>query len=156
MGNLQQRMITSAARIKALDPLQMKIVTAEILGDRELDDTTRRDLVGQTILSVARDRPQAALAHFTEVSDLLIQYAMGRGDRFEFTGCMGQGRSHAALEWFHRMPGNFLMTSSTSAKQRMIKRGTQDPGLAFKLSVELVSKSSDYSVETIIRAAGYA
>ena len=73
----QKRIMDIMDRMMALDSAQLKIVIAEVRAAKDLKDETRQGLIGFSIMTLANDHPQAALALFTQSSDLMKGEGMG-------------------------------------------------------------------------------
>jgi hypothetical protein len=134
----QQEIFSLLDEMLQLDPSQLKVLIGELRANGELTGEMRRNIVGFAISMLANDHPAAALAIFTESSDLL-------SDKDGGTRVLGQALSKwasqdpaAALEWVRQNsaahPG--LVTEET--KRDLIGGAAkQDPRLAFKLIGEL-------------------
>jgi hypothetical protein len=73
----QKRVMEIMDRMMSLDPAQLKILIAEVRAAKDLKDETRQGLIGFSIMTLSNDHPQAALALFTESSDLFKESGMG-------------------------------------------------------------------------------
>lgn len=62
----QKKILDFMDRMMSLDAAQLKILIAEIRANKELKDETRQGLLGFSIMTLAKDHPQTALALFTE------------------------------------------------------------------------------------------
>ncbi len=119
-----------------LDPAQLKVLIGELRANGELSAEMRRNIVGFAISMLANDHPAAALAIFTESSDLLGKdngHVLGQA----ISKWAGQDPA-AALDWVRKNSASHpdLVTEQT---KRDLIGGTakRDPRLAFKLVDEL-------------------
>lgn len=135
----QQEVFALLDDMLRLDPGQLKVLIAELRANGELSGEMRRNIVGFAISMLANEHPAAALAIFTESSDLFGEEDGRRGD------VLGQALSKwasrdpaAALAWVRENAAAYpdLVTAET---KRDLIGGTakRDPRLAFQLIGEL-------------------
>ena len=58
-------------RMLSLNGDELKILIAELRGRTDMDDEMRKGMIGFSIMMLAQEHPEKALAIFTESSDLL-------------------------------------------------------------------------------------
>jgi hypothetical protein len=105
-------------------------------------------------MTLANDHPQAALALFTESSDLFDADGMGGHVISSSLAKWAKDDPLAALEWVRKNSTKFPDLITDEAKGGLIA-GTaiQDPALAFKLIGELGIKDSLQAISNIANAA---
>lgn len=74
---LQKEIMGLIGKLLDLDGAQLKVLIGEIRETPELEDQSRREILGFAIMMMAQDHPETALAMFTESSDLLDTQGMG-------------------------------------------------------------------------------
>jgi hypothetical protein len=150
----KKRSMAIIDRMMSLDPAQLKSLVAEIRATKDLKDETRQGIIGFSIMTLSNDHPQAALALFTESSDLFKENGMGTDVVSSSLAMWAKDDPMAALEWMKTNSAKFpdLITDDT---KRGLIAGTaiQDPKLAFKLIIELGIKEASRSIASIIRSA---
>jgi hypothetical protein len=150
----KKRIIEIMERMMSLDSAQLKILIAEVRAAKDLKDETRQGLIGFSIMTLADNHPQAALALFTESSDLFKENGMGTHVISSSLAKWAKDDPLAALDWVRKNSGKFPDVITDEAKRGLIS-GTaiQDPGLAFKLVGELGIKDSAQAISSIVNAA---
>ena len=150
----QKRVTEMLERIMALDSSQLKILIDEVRAATELKDEMRKGLIGFCIMTLATDHPQAALAIFTESSDLFKDDGMGSHVISSSLGTWAKDDPQAALEWVRKNAEKFPDLITDNAKKGLIAGAArQDPQLAFKLIAELGIKQPSEAVSGIMNAA---
>jgi hypothetical protein len=151
---MQKRIMEIMDRMMSLDPAQLKILIAEVRAAKNLKDETRQNLIGFSIMTLSGDHPQAALALFTESSDLFTESGMGNHVISSSLAKWAKDDPLAAVEWVRKNSMKFPDLITEDAKRSLIS-GTaiQDPKLAFKLIGELGIKDASQSINGIVRAA---
>ncbi|NJR42509.1 MAG: hypothetical protein HC767_07445 [Akkermansiaceae bacterium] len=142
-------------RLLALDSAQLKILIAEILAGKDLDDKTRQYLNYSVIETMASNHPQAALAFLlSEASDLFKDGWMGSRLIYTSLGSWAKDDPMAALEWVRKNGKKFPDLVNDNTKEGMISgAATNNPKLAFQLIGQLGVKDTDRSVGQIIDSA---
>ena len=150
----QKRQMEIMDRIMSLDSAQLKILIAEVSAAKDLMDDTRQGLIGFSIMTLANDHPQAALALLTESSDLFEGSPVGSHVISSSLAQWAKDDPLATLEWVRNNSAKFPDLITEGAKRGLIS-GTaiQDPKLAFKLIGELGLEDPSQVVTGIVRAA---
>jgi hypothetical protein len=150
----QKRVMEIMDRMMSLDPAQLKILIAEVRAAKDLKDETRQGLIGFSIMTLSNDHPQAALALFTESSDLFKESGMGNHVISSSLAKWAKEDPLAAAEWVKKNSAKFPDLITDDAKRGLISgTANQDPRLAFKLIGELGIKEISQSINGIILAA---
>ena len=135
---MQKRIMEIMDRMMSLDSAQLKILIAEVRAAKDLKDETRQGLIGFSIMTLSNDHPQAALALFTESSDLFKERAWATHVISSSLGKWAKDDPLAALEWVKKNSAKFPDLITDQAKRGLISgTAAQDPRLAFKLIGEL-------------------
>ncbi len=135
---IQRRIMETLARFMDLSPTQIKTVIAELKDSPELDDKMRRDIVGFSIMMLANDQPQAALAIFTETSDMEGMAGMGGHVVSSSLGKWAEKDPFGALEWIRENSEKHADLITGDAKAAVIAGAAkQDPKLALSLMDEV-------------------
>lgn len=150
----QKRIMELMDRLMSLDSAQLKILIAEVRAAKDLKDETRQGLIGFSIMTLASDHPQAALALLTESSELFKGEGMGTHVVSSSLAKWAKDDPLAALEWVRKNSEKFPDLITDDAKRGLIS-GTaiQDPRLAFKLIGELGIKDNSNVISSIVSAA---
>ena len=150
----QKRQMEIMDRMLTLDSAQLKILITEVRAAKDLMDDTRQGLIGFSIMTLANDHPQAALALLTESSDLFEGSPVGSHVISSSLAQWAKDDPLAALEWVRNNSAKFPDLITVTAKHGLIS-GTaiQDPKLAFKLIGELGLEDPSQVVTGIVRAA---
>lgn len=152
-GN-QKKVIDLMDLMMSLDAAQLKIVIAEIRASKDLKDDMRQGLIGFSIMTLANDHPQAALALFTESSDLMKGNGMSEHVISSSLAKWAKDDPMAALEWVRKNGEKFPDLVNDDAKRGMISgAAANDPKLAFQLIGELGLKNSNDAIRSIVDAA---
>ncbi len=150
----QKKIVDFMDRMMALDSAQLKILIAEVRAAKDLKDETRQGLIGFSIMTLSSDHPQAALALFTESSDLFKDNGMGNHVVSSSLAKWAKEDPLAALEWVRKNGEKFPDLVNDDAKRgRISGTAAQDPALAFKLVGELGFKDGSQAISSIMRAA---
>ncbi len=151
---MQKRTMEFMDRMMSLDASQLKFLIAELRETTELKDETRQGLIAFSIMTLASDQPQAALALFTESSDLLDKGMMGGHVVSSALSRWANEDPMAALEWVRKNGEKFPDLVTDGAKRGLISGAAiNDPQLAFKLIGELGIESSTQAVNEILSTA---
>ena len=135
---MQKRILDMIERMGRLDVSQIKTLVAELRADTALDDEMRRNLAGFAVMSLAEKHPQAALALFTETSDLFEKNGMGQ--HFVATALQkwAEDDPMGALDWIKANAEKHPEMISDQAKRSILTGAArQDPRLAFRLLEDL-------------------
>lgn len=151
---MQKRIMEIMDRMMSLDPAQLKILIAEVRAAKDLKDEMRQGLIGFSIITLSNDHPQAALALFTESSDLFTESGMGNHVISSSLAKWAKDDPLAAVAWVKKNSAKFPDLITDDAKRGLISgTAAQDPRLAFKLIGELGIKEISQSINGIILAA---
>ncbi|MEI6654381.1 MAG: hypothetical protein WCP45_06405 [Verrucomicrobiota bacterium] len=151
---MQQRVTEFIDRLMALSPVQLKALIAEVRNDKELKSETRQNFIGFSIMTLANDHPQTALALFTESSDLFKDGKMGGQVVASSLARWAKIDPMAALAWIRKNSATYAELITEDTKRGMIfGAAVQYPKLAFKLLGELDLKDPDNAVQGIVGAA---
>ena len=141
-------------RMMALNPAQLKILIAEVRASKDLNDESRNGLINFSIMTLASDHPQAALALLTESSDYLKIDHMSQSIIFSSLANWAKDDPAAALAWVRANSAKFPDLVDDSAKRGIIAGAAiNDPKLAFKLIGEIGIKDGDEAFRNIANAA---
>jgi hypothetical protein len=141
-------------RMMSLDTSQLKIVIAEFRASKEVGDEMRRGLIGFSIMTLASDHPQAALALFTETSDDFKDEGMGNHVISTSLAKWAKDDPMAALDWVRKNGEKFPDLVNDDAKRGMIAgAAANDPKLAFSLIGELGFEDVSRPIDKIVDAA---
>jgi len=150
----QKKVIDLMDLMMSLDAAQLKIVIAEIRASKDLKDEMRQGLIGFSIMTLANDHPQAALALFTESSDLMKGNGMSEHVISSSLAKWAKEDPAGALDWVRKNGEKFPDLVNDDAKRGMISgAAANDPKLAFQLIGELGLKNSNDAIRGIVDAA---
>jgi hypothetical protein len=124
---------TSVTLLDSLDAGQMKIVIVEILSDPDLDNKTRKDLIGLAISRLVSRDPKGALARFNEASDLIKDTSRGRDIVTSSLGAWSADDPVAALGWVRNYGANFPDAIHYARATMINGAATKSPESAFEL-----------------------
>ncbi len=151
---MQKRIMEFMDRMMDLDASQIKFLISELRSNTDLKEETRQGLIAFSIMTLASENPRAALALFTESSDLLgknqmsghvISSALSRWAKDDPTG---------ALDWVRKNGEKYPDLVTDEAKRGLVAgAAVNDPKLAFKLIGELGLKEPESVVDGILNAA---
>ena len=151
---MQKRILDLMDKMMALDAGQIKILIAELRACTDLKDETRQNIIGFSIMTLANDHPQAALALFTESGDLMKDNRMGGHVVSSALARWAKDDPAGALEWVRKNAETHPDLVTDEAKRGIIKgAAANDPKLAFKLIGELGLKQSSQAISDIVGAA---
>jgi hypothetical protein len=150
----QKRLMEFMDRMMSLDSSQLKILIAEVRATRDLKDETRQGLIGFSIMTLSNDHPQAALALFTETSDLFKGEGMSEHLVSSSLSRWAKDDPLAALEWVKINGAKFPDLVTDDVKRGLVTgAAANDPKQAFKLIGELGLKETSQAMSGIMRAA---
>lgn len=143
---MQTRGMETMARLLDFDADQIKQVIADLKESTEIDDGTRGEIIAFSVLMLASEHPEAALAIFTESSGIPKMHGMDMGDQV-VSAALGKWAERdplAALEWIREHSEKHADLVTDTTKSAVIAGAAkQDPKLALRLLDEL--KLEDYS-----------
>jgi hypothetical protein len=150
----QKRITASMDRIKALDPAQLKIFIAEIRAAKGLEGKNRDNLINFSILMIAGDHPQTALALLTDSPESLKGNGLGKAVMTSSLAKWATNDPASAIEWVRANVAKFPDVVDDRAKGGIISGAAiNDPRLAFKLIAELGIKDGNDAIRDIAAAA---
>jgi hypothetical protein len=150
----QKRILEVIDRLMSLDAGQIKILIAEVRASAEIEDETRRNLIGFSMMSLASDHPQAALNLYTESSNLFEEGGIGRQVVAAALGKLAEEDPQSALAWIRANGEKSPQLVTDEIKRSVVMGAAQnDPKLAFGLIGELEMKSGDQAMSSICSAA---
>jgi hypothetical protein len=151
---MQKRIMEFMDLMMSLDTSQLKTVIAEVRAAGDLKDETRQGIIGFSIMTMANDHPQAALALFTESSDLFKDNQTGNSVVSMALGHWAKDDPLGALDWVRKNGEKFPDLVTDDAKKAVISgAAAQDPKLALQLIGELKLKDSGEAISRIAAAA---
>lgn len=137
-AEMQKRIMEMVDGMLSLNAGELKILIAEIRGRSDLDDVMRKNMIGFSIMMLAQQHPQTALAIFTESSDLLDKDMMGTHVLSSALSQWAKDQPLTALEWIKKNAGAHPELVTDDAKVAVITGAAcNDFGLAFQLAGEL-------------------
>ncbi len=153
-GPMQQRLIEFMDRMMALNSAQFKALIVEVSANPDLKDEIRQDLLGFSIMTLANEQPQAALAIFTESAGLFTDAGIGGRVLATALACWAKDDPIGALGWVHKQGGKFALLIGESTKLGMISSAAlQYPKFAFKLIAELSLNDPEHAIQSVVDAA---
>jgi hypothetical protein len=150
----QKQIMETIARFMELSPAQIKVVIAEMKESPDLDDEMRRNMVGFSIMMLANDQPEAAVAIYTESSDIKGLGDMGSHVVTTALGKWAEKDPLAAMEWVKKNSEKHsdLITEETKAAI-LAGAAKQDPKLALGMVEDLGLKEERKVAESLARSA---
>ena len=146
----QKRIMEIRDRMMSLDSAQLKILITELRASKELKDESSQGFISFSIMTLANDHPQAALALLTESADLMKE---GKHLVSSSLAKWAKDDPLAAVEWVRKNSEKFPDLVTDEAKLGLISGAAMsDPKLAFKLIGELGIKEASSSISGIIEA----
>jgi hypothetical protein len=152
---MQKNIMKLIGRMMSLDAAQLKILIAEVRAAGNLKDKSRQGLLVFSIMTLASDHPQTALAIFTESSDLLESDGMGKHVVSGALANWAKDDPAAALAWVRANGGKFPDLVDEDAKRGLVRGAAlNDPRLAFQWIGELGLDDQSQAIDDILSAAG--
>lgn len=152
---MQKRILDMVDGMLSFKGAELKIVIDELRGRADLDDKMRKDMIGFSIMMLAQQHPQTALAIFTESSDLLKDNPMSEHVLSSAISQWAKDQPLEALEWIKKNAEKHPDLVTEDAKRAVVTGAAEtDYGLAFQLSSELKLTTADDSILwTLARSA---
>lgn len=151
---MQKRIMEIMDLMMSLDASQLKTLIAEVRAAGDLKDDTRQELIAFSIMTMANDHPQAALALFTESSDLFKDGGMGNHVVSMALGRWAKDDPLGALDWVRKNGEKFPDLVTEDTKRAFISGvAAQDPKLALQLVGELKLKEATHAFSSIAATA---
>jgi hypothetical protein len=144
-GHISRMRKMSASEGRALDwSKAQKVIFPNLKASTEIDEGTRGEIIAFSVLMLASEHPEAALAIFTESSGIPQMQGMGDQVVSAALGKWAEKDPLAALDWIHEHSEKHAGLVTDTAKSAVIAGAAkQDPKLALRLLDEL--KHEDYS-----------
>ncbi len=141
-------------RLIKLDASQLKLVIAGLRADQTLPEESRRNMLGFSIMMLGDDHPAAALALFTESSDLLNGGIMGNQVVSSSLMAWAKDDPLAALAWVRANETAHPDIADDDSKRSIIAGAAlTDPTLAFRLIGEMKLDDASTAIDAIIESA---
>jgi hypothetical protein len=135
---MQTRGMEVIGRLLDFDASQIEQIIADLKASTEIDDKTRGEIIAFSVMMLANDHPEAALAMFTETSELKEMQGMGDHIVSAALGKWAEKDPMAALEWIRENSEKHSKLVTDQAKAAVIAGAAkQDPKLAIRLIDEL-------------------
>jgi hypothetical protein len=152
---MQKRIMEMVDGMLSLNGEELKILIAEMRGRTDMDDEMRKGMIGFSIMMLAQQHPETALAIFTESSDLLDGNGMSKHVLSSALSQWAKDQPLAALEWIKKNAEKHPDLVTEESKRAVIAGAAEkDYGLAFQLAGELKLPASDDSLMAqMVRAA---
>lgn len=143
----KKRMMEIMDGMLSLNGEELKILISEMRNRTDMDDEMRKGMIGFSIMMLAQQHPETALAIFTESSDLLDDNGMSKHVLSSALSQWAKDQPLAALEWIKKNAEKHPDLVTDEAKRAVIAGAAQkDFGLAFQLSAELKLSADDGSM----------
>lgn len=140
---MQTRAMEVIGRLLDFDAGQIKQIIGELKASTEIDDKTRGEIITFSVMMMANDHPEAALAMLAEISELKEMQGMGDQIVSSALGKWAVQDPMAALEWIRKNSEKHSKLVTDQAKAAVIAGAAkQDPKLAIRLLDELEIKNS--------------
>jgi hypothetical protein len=150
----QKQIMETIARFMELSPAQIKAVIAEMKDSPDLDDEMRRNLIGFSIMMLANEQPEAAIAIYTESSDIKGLGDMGSQVVRTALGKWGEKDPLAAMEWVRKNSEKHSDVITEETKAAILAGAAkQDPKLALGMVDDLGLKEEHRVAEGLARSA---
>ncbi len=151
---MQEKSLKFADSVMSLNIAELKLLIAEVRANQDLKQEPLHELINFSIMTLANDHPQAALALLTESPEFLKGNGMGKHVMSSSLAKWAKDDPAAALEWVRANSAKFPALVNGQAKCAMISgTAVNDPKLAFKLIAELGLKDGDEAIRGIATAA---
>lgn len=152
---MQKRIMEMVDGMLSLNGEELKILIAEMRSRTDLDDEMRKNMIGFSIMMLAQQHPQTALAIFTESSDLLEDNPMSTHVLSSALTQWAKDQPLEAVEWIKKNSEKHKDLVTDDAKRAVIAGAARkDFGLAFQLAAEIKMSAQDGSLmHTMARAA---
>ena len=154
-AEMQKRIMEMVDGMLSLNGGELKLLIAEMRGRTDLDDEMRKNMIGFSIMMLAQQHPETALALFTESSDLMKDNPMSKHVLSSSLTQWAKDQPLAALEWIKKNAKNHPDLVTDDAKRAVISGAAEkDYGLAFQLADELKLSANDDSIlPVMVRSA---
>lgn len=144
---MQKEIMEMVDGMLSLNGEELKIVIAEIRGRTDMDDEMRKNMIVFSIMMLAQQHPETALAVFTESSDLLDDNPMSKHMLSSALSQWAKDQPLEALEWIKKNAEKHPDLVTEDAKRAVIAGAARkDFGLAFQLAAEVKLPAGDDSL----------
>jgi hypothetical protein len=130
----QARILELLDRMLSLDAGQLKVLIDEFRASTEVGDETREGMISFTIMTLAKDHPEAALKLFTESEDLIDKERMGKNILSVSLSNWAGTDPGGALEWVRKNGGKYPDLITEQVKAGLLK-GAASRGIAVGFDV---------------------
>ncbi|MCU0747938.1 MAG: hypothetical protein MUF13_00120 [Akkermansiaceae bacterium] len=154
-ADMQKRIFDMVEGMYSLKGSELKIVIADLRSRSDLDDETRKEMISFSIMMLAQQHPQTALAIFTESADLLDGNPMSKHVLSSSLSQWAKDQPLEALEWIKQNAEKHPELVTEETKRAVITGAAEnDLGLAFQLSTELkLTAAEDSILRSLARSA---
>ena len=150
----QKQIMETIARFMELSPAQIKVVVAEMKASPDLDDKMRGDMIGFSIMMLANEQPEAAIAIYTESSDIKGLKGMGSHVVTMALGKWAEKDPIAAMEWVKKNSEKHSDVINDQTKTAILAGAAkQDPKLALGMVKDLDVKEDSQVAQSLARSA---
>jgi hypothetical protein len=145
------RAMKALTRLAELDPARIREVIDALRGDPAITDETRNNIVSFSILMLADDRPEAAIALYAECAGMLDKDLVGEHVVSTALGKWAEQDPAAALDWLRRNATERPDLADEEAKRSILAgTATRDPALAFRMIGDLDLEDATDAIHTIM------
>lgn len=151
----QKRIMDMIEGMLSLNGDELKILIAEMRGRTDISDEMRKNMIGFSVIMLAQEHPETALALFTESSDLMEDNPMSKHVLSAALTQWAKDQPLAAVEWIKKNSVKHKELVTDDAKEAVIAGAAKnDFGLAFQLADELKLNEDKASViSTLLQSA---
>lgn len=150
---MQKRIMEMMDGMMSLNGAELKILIAELKGRTDMDDEMRQGMLSFSIMMLAQQHPETALALFTESSDMMGDNPMSKHALSSALSQWAKDQPLAALEWIKKNEAAHPDLVNDEARAAVIAGAARsDFGLALQLIGEL-KVSADRVLSQIVMVA---
>jgi hypothetical protein len=143
----QKRIMDMIDGMLSLNGDELKLLIAEMRGRTDISDEMRKNMIGFSVIMLAQQHPQTALALFTESSDLMEDNPMSKHVLSSALTQWAKDQPLAAVEWIKKNSEKHKDLVTDDAKEAVIAGAAKnDFSLAFQLADELKLNEDKTSV----------
>jgi hypothetical protein len=143
----QKRVVELIQGMLSLNGSELKLLITEMRNRTDIDDGMRSNIIGFSIMMLAQQHPESALALYTGSSDLLDGVEVGDHVLSSALNQWAKDQPLAALEWIKENASKHPELVNDEARLAVIAGAAQsDFGLAFQLAAELKPGALDGDV----------
>lgn len=102
----QKRILEFVDNFFSLNGEELKLLVADLKGRSDMDEDMKKEIVGFSIMMLAQQHPETALAIFTESSDLLKDNPMSQHVLTTALAQWAKDSPTAAMEWIKKTARN--------------------------------------------------